>query len=57
MKKKYFKSAVKLFFRLNLIAPISGLSYDIVVVVPRCISDFSCYKGFHEPVGSKVVIL
>ena len=33
MEKKYLKSAVKLFFKLNPIAPISGLSNEILCIL------------------------
>ena len=28
-----------------------------VVVDPRYISDFSCYRGFQEPVGSNISVI
>ena len=33
MEKKYLKSAVKLFFKVNLIAPKSGLSNEILFIL------------------------
>ena len=33
------------------------LSLGVVVVDPRCISDYSCYRGLQEPVGSNISVM
>jgi hypothetical protein len=48
---------VKFDFKGNFAKLPTKLGLLVVVVDPRYISDFSCYRGFQEPVDSNISVI